>query len=882
MDQTKGIELLPASTQSKIRSTQILTSLPQIVSELIQNSLDAGARHVDVGIDCDGWTCWVRDDGTGMGKDALTGIEGRYVTSKAYDLDSLDVLSTFGFRGEALASAADMCCLEISSRSAGSKETWSVILKGGQTLYSGAAVRWRRETPGTVVCVRDAFYNLPVRRRSHPSPGRTLELIKQEIETYALVFPGVAFSLENTNAVKNSGPVVKVPKTPSPLCTFRHLFGKALVQHVKEINLSENGITLDGFISLDGAPSKAYQYIYVNKHPIDVGDLHRLIDAKFTASTFAKHAYDETGETSLRPTSRRSPRKMEKKPVYVLNLTVPPREVDNCLEPAKGNLHFQNKHTIIALLSDAIQSFLSRNGFSNVGEGSTRNSASPAPRKRRKTNIDDSGYVSDEEEVDRGGLELQRTATPLFIRRVCVSIRRPTNKFRYINCQDERDKVPDEFIWTDPTTGRAFVVNGRTGNSRACENAILGGGDEVRDTKLRTPNSRITFPISKQASGSGKAVMPEWIQEALEANDVYTQTERRIPAISISDSTPWLNIQDAFRHKDPSHGCQSSRYFPSGQHNPMTYAMTIGGSSRHRYRKEDLRNAHVINQVDRKFIACLINDTGQIEGGGRPGRALVLIDQHAADERIRVERFLKTLCSGFLYSQKGGQDKTRMVETRLLSPNIPILLTKHEAIQLARSPQVQHALRYWGFAFCGLDEVGSESEPNSDESGYRQIMVETIPDIVGNKLLVGDELRDLVKGSLSNPDLSGDPAVEDSTPESDENSFVWLKALRWCPRELMDLINSKACRGAIMFNDVLSVSQCERLVLQLADTAFPFQCAHGRSVGLFSYAALLLCNTGVSYRPSLVPLTDISKDVTGAKGGPLSWSQLEHSESNLH
>ncbi|KAK0230467.1 hypothetical protein IW262DRAFT_1262967 [Armillaria fumosa] len=862
MEHTKGIELLPASTQSKIRSTQILTSLPQIMSELMQNSLDAGARHVDVGVDCEGWTCWVRDDGPGMGKDALAGVEGRYVTSKAYDPDSLNALSTFGFRGEALASAADLCCLEISSRTAVSRETWSVILKGGQTLYSGVAVRWRRETPGTVVCVRDAFYNLPVRRRSHPSPGRTLELIKQEIETYALVFPGVAFSLENTNAVRNSGPAVKVPKTPSSLCTFRHLFGKALIQHVEEINLSENGITLEGFISLDGAPSKAYQYIYVNKHPIDVGDLHRLIDAKFTGSTFAKHAYDETGETSLRPTSRRSPRKMEKKPVYVLNLSVPPREVDNCLEPAKGNLHFQNKDTIIALLSNAIQSFLSRNGFSNVREGSTRNSASPAPRKRRKTNIDDSGYVSDEEEVDGSGLELQRTATPMFIRR--------------------GDKVPGGFIWTDSTTRRTFVVNDQTGNSRACENAILGGGDEVRDANFRTPNSRITFPLSKQVSGSGKSVMPEWIQEALEANDIYTQAERKIPSISISDSTRWLNIQDAFRHKNPSHGCQSSRYFPSGQHNPMTYAMTIGGSSEHRYRKEDLRNAHVINQVDRKFIVCLINDTGQIEGGGRPGRALVLIDQHAADERIRVERFLKTLCSGFLYSQRGGQDKTRMVETRILSPNIPILLTKHEAIQLARNPQVRRTLRYWGFGFCGLDEVGSESEPDSDESGYKQIMVETIPDIVGNKLLVGDELRDLVKGSLSNPDLSGDPAIEDSTPESDENSFVWLKALRWCPRELMDLINSKACRGAIMFNDTLSVTQCERLVLQLADTAFPFQCAHGRSVGLFSHTVLLLCNTGVYCRPSLVPLTDISRDVTGAKGGPLSWSQLEHSESNLH
>ncbi|KAK0206843.1 hypothetical protein DFS33DRAFT_1317462 [Desarmillaria ectypa] len=844
MEPTKCIEPLPASTRSKIRSTQILTSLPQVVSELMQNSLDAGARHIDVGVDCEGWTCWVRDDGTGMGKDALASIEGRYATSKAYDPDSLNVLSTFGFRGEALASAADLCCLEISSRTVVSRETWSVILKGGETLYSGAAVRWRRETPGTVVCVRDAFYNLPVRRRSHPSPARTLELIKQEIETYALVFPGVAFSLENTNAVRNSGPVMKVPKTPSSLCTFRHLFGKALVQHVEEVNLSANGLTLEGFISLDGAPSKAYQYIYVNKHPIVVGDLHRLIDIKFGASTFAKHAYDETGETSLRPTSRRSPRKTEKKPVYVLNLAVPPSEVDNCLEPAKGDLHFQNRGTVFTLLSNAVQSFLSRNGFSsNVRDGSTRNDASPPSRKRRKPDIDDSGYVSDEE-ADGGSLELQRAATPLFIRR------------------EERDNVPGEFVWTDPTTGQGFVVNGRTGNSRACENAILGGGNEVRDVKLRISNSRITFPRLKQASGADKSVMPDWIQEALEANNLYTQTEFKIPSISISDSTPWLNTPDAPGRKNPSHGCQSSRYFPSGQHNPMTYTMTIGGSSSHRYRKEDLRNAHVINQVDRKFIACLINDTGQIEGGARHGRALVLIDQHAADERIRVERFLKILCSGFLYSQKGGQNKTKMVETRVLSPNIPILLTRHEAIQLACRPQVQRILRHWGFGFCGLDEVGSESEPDSDKSGYTQIMVDTIPELVGNKLLVGDELRDLVKGSLSNPDLSGDPAFEDSTPELDENSFVWLKALRWCPRELMDLVNSKACRGAIMFNDTLSMAQCERLVLQLANTAFPFQCAHGR--------------------PSLVPLTDISRNATGAKGGPICWSQLEHTESNLH
>ena len=65
------VERLDAATQSKIRSTQILTSLPQIVSELVQNSLDAGAKNVEIGIHCTDWMCWVMDDGTGINKDGL-------------------------------------------------------------------------------------------------------------------------------------------------------------------------------------------------------------------------------------------------------------------------------------------------------------------------------------------------------------------------------------------------------------------------------------------------------------------------------------------------------------------------------------------------------------------------------------------------------------------------------------------------------------------------------------------------------------------------------------------------------------------------------------------------------------------------------------------
>ena len=143
---------LPSRTRSILRSTVILTSLVQVVSELIQNSLDANARSIQVGIDCDEWSCWVQDDGTGLTIDDLESLANnckadsmRYSTSKVSGGDH----TSFGFRGEgeprshigrvgriaelsliiALASIADLSVLEISSRTVRARQSWSTILK---------------------------------------------------------------------------------------------------------------------------------------------------------------------------------------------------------------------------------------------------------------------------------------------------------------------------------------------------------------------------------------------------------------------------------------------------------------------------------------------------------------------------------------------------------------------------------------------------------------------------------------------------------------------------------------------------------------------------------------------------------------------------------
>lgn len=163
--------------------------------------------------------------------------------------------------------------------------------------------------------------------------------------------------------------------------------------------------------------------------------------------------------------------------------------------------------------------------------------------------------------------------------------------------------------------------------------------------------------------------------------------------------------------------------------------------------------AQVINQVDRKFISCLVDldhsthrESDILLEKHPAGSTLILIDQHAADERVRVECFLKEICSGFLRHCEGSGG----VEVLELSPAVPILLTRHEVSRLVSVEEVQSAFARWGVRFEGLAKLTSlepEGTGNEANAGYAQVFIQAIPAVVGDKVSLDRCM--VLRGSLS-------------------------------------------------------------------------------------------------------------------------------------
>src|SRR6266480_2890743 len=260
------IRLLSETVASQVAAGEVVERPASVVKELVENSLDAGARNIDVVIRRGGISLVrVIDDGFGMGRDdALLSLE-RHATSKIRSAADLQAVATLGFRGEALPSIASVSRFRLTTREAGALAGTEILVNGGKI----AVVRDGGEAPGTQVEVRSLFYNLPARRKFLRSENTESRNIEHQIHLQAIGHPRIAFAL-----LRDDRLVFQLPETATLSDRIRDLYGSELLERLIQVNGNGSAkVQISGFIGQAGLSrqSRAQQLIFVNGRAIESG-----------------------------------------------------------------------------------------------------------------------------------------------------------------------------------------------------------------------------------------------------------------------------------------------------------------------------------------------------------------------------------------------------------------------------------------------------------------------------------------------------------------------------------------------------------------------------------------------------------------------------------
>src|SRR5919106_1408477 len=324
------IRLLSETVASQVAAGEVVERPASVVKELIENSLDARARKIDVVIRRGGISLVrVIDDGCGMDRDdALLSLE-RHATSKIRSAADLQAVATLGFRGEALPSIASVSRFRLTTREAGAIAGTEIVVNGGKIDI----VRESGEAPGTQVEVRSLFYNLPVRRKFLHSENTESRNIEHQIHLQAIGHPEIGFSL-----VRDDRILFQLPPTATLGDRIRDLYGVELLERLVGVNgAASHKIGTSGFIGQAGLSrqTRSQQLVFVNGRAIE--------------SSLITGAVREGYHTALMKGQY---------PVTFLFVELDPGVVDVNVHPAKREVRFRDPNGVREAVVRCIQQTL--------------------------------------------------------------------------------------------------------------------------------------------------------------------------------------------------------------------------------------------------------------------------------------------------------------------------------------------------------------------------------------------------------------------------------------------------------------------------------------------------------------------------------------------
>ncbi len=334
------ISILPEFLINKIAAGEVIERPASVVRELLDNSIDAAAKNVSVEVLYGGKKLIrVVDDGVGMSREDASLSFERHATSKIKTEDDLFNISTLGFRGEALSSLTSVSKVTLITSTANSHTGTKIEIGAGQRKEISDAP----PLSGTIVEMRDLFYNTPARRKFFKSTSTELTHIIEVVMQKALSYPGISFSLKHNNSE-----LINAVSAKDIRERFKQLYGEELFNEFLEINpirqnvsngvkRERNGVKLYGFVSTGNftRSTRSYQFVFVNRRPVK----------NPTVSHAVYSAYRD-----LIPKDRH--------PAFFLFLDIAPGKVDVNVHPAKREVRFETPSEIHKLVELAVQEVL--------------------------------------------------------------------------------------------------------------------------------------------------------------------------------------------------------------------------------------------------------------------------------------------------------------------------------------------------------------------------------------------------------------------------------------------------------------------------------------------------------------------------------------------
>jgi len=343
------IRVLDPKVVAQIAAGEVVERPASVVKELVENSLDAGSSQISVEVEGGGVSLIrVTDNGGGIPSGEVGFAFDRYATSKVSSLGDLEAIKSLGFRGEALPSIAAVAQVDVVTCAAGEKVGTYLILKDGVI----ATRRSQGRSQGTTVTARNLFHKIPARLKFLKSLATENSHVANVVSQYALAFPEVKFSLsiDGRVALRTSG-------SGRLIDSIAQVYGAEVAKSMLELK----DTTVTGMVGLPevSRSGRGYLSFFVNRRWVSSRMLARAVEEAYHGLlTVGKH------------------------PAAVINILLPPEEVDVNIHPTKSEVRFRSEHTVFSAVHRAVRHALEERITVPEVKAVTRETVFPSPLRQ--------------------------------------------------------------------------------------------------------------------------------------------------------------------------------------------------------------------------------------------------------------------------------------------------------------------------------------------------------------------------------------------------------------------------------------------------------------------------------------------------------------------